>query len=131
MKISIRKVFARVSFVAIVSLTDMGSLALAHHGGGLDSSRELVVDPMTGVVTEFAFRFPHIQLYIDVTDDNGTVHKWALTNGRTPTMLRARGWTRNSIKPGDVVTVMYRPHVVNGRIGSMTHLQVNGELLEF
>ena len=131
MKISIRKVFARISFVAIVSLTGMGSLALAHHGGGLDSSRELVVGPMTGVVTEFAFRFPHIQLYIDVTENDGTVQKWALTHGRTPTMLRERGWTRDTVRPGDVVTVMYRPHVQNGRIGSMTQLEVNGESIEF
>ena len=47
---------------------------------------------------------PHADFYIDVKDANGKVVNWDLEMG-SPNGLMRRGWTRHSLKEGDVVTV--------------------------
>ena len=58
----------------------------------------------TGTVTKIEWANPHVWFYIDVKDETGTVTNWAMEMGGPNGLLRA-GWTRNSMKPGDVVTV--------------------------
>ena len=60
---------SRNTLVVFLSRLSMGvgSPLLAHHGGGLDWQSELR-GPITGVVTEFLFRFPHVLVFFDVTD---------------------------------------------------------------
>jgi hypothetical protein len=103
--------------------------ALAHHGGGIEYDQS-TVDTVSGVATDFAFRFPHVQIEMDVTDENGNVENWIMGTRWTPTILRKHGWTRNSIQPGDEITVTYSPHVDSPTIGMMHTLEVNGEPLE-
>ena len=126
---SVMKVVLRVIHAGIVFSAGLSSPVLAHHGGLLDWNRG-ELGPITGVVTDFAFRFPHIQVYVDITDENGDVHRWAFTQRYTPTILRQHGWTRNSLKPGDTITVMYWGHVSLPRVGQILRLEVNGDLLE-
>jgi len=47
---------------------------------------------------------PQARFYIDVKDESGKVTNWELELG-SPNGLMRRGWTRNSMKPGDTVTV--------------------------
>ena len=47
---------------------------------------------------------PHVRFYIDVKDENGSVTNWNLELA-SPNVLMRQGWTRNSLKVGDVVTV--------------------------
>ncbi len=101
---------------------------LAHHGGAIEWNRD-VNGPVTGTVTEFAFRFPHVQIYMDVTDEAGNVERWALVTRWTPTVLREWGWSRNSVEPGDQVTVTYATHVREPNMGNMLTLEVDGEPL--
>jgi hypothetical protein len=54
---------------------------------------------------------------------------WTITTRWTPTILREHGWGRDSIKPGDMVTVTYLPHVEKPRIGQMQTIEVNGKSL--
>ena len=100
--------------------------ALAHHGGGVEW-QDRVEGPLMGTATEFAFRFPHVVVYIDVEHDNGDIERWAFNTRWTPTILRQHGWTRHSIRPGDTVTVTYAPHVSAPTVGSMQTISVNGE----
>lgn len=59
---------------------------------------------LTGKVSIFRFTNPHGIIVLDVTGPDGTVKQWsAETNA--PTVLMRRGWTRNTIKPGDTITV--------------------------
>lgn len=59
---------------------------------------------LTGKVAIFRFTNPHGIIAFDVTGADGTVKRWsAETNA--PSVLMRRGWTRFSIKPGDVITV--------------------------
>jgi hypothetical protein len=121
----------------IVSVVLAGALALAvlpwtasaHHGGAVEWG-EQEVGPISGKAVEFAFRFPHVQVLVDVTDIYDATARWTLVTRWTPTILRQHGWTRDSIKPGDRVTVTYLPHVESVTVGSIRSIEVNGEALD-
>jgi hypothetical protein len=77
--------------------------AQAHHSFAVffDSSKDVKV---TGKVTAFRFTNPHGTIVLDVTDAQGQVREWrAETNA--PVVLQRRGWTRTTVKPGDVITI--------------------------
>lgn len=77
--------------------------ALAHHSfaAEYDAAKPIT---MTGTVTKVEWMNPHARFYIDVKDDSGKVTNWELELG-SPNGLMRRGWTRNSMKPGDTITV--------------------------
>jgi len=109
-------------------LTGASAPVSAHHGGAVDW-QSVEGGPITGVATDFVFRFPHVVIYMDVEGENGETDQWALNTRWTPTILRQGGWSRNSVEPGDTVTVTYRPHVSEPTVGTMLTLVVNGESL--
>lgn len=77
--------------------------ALAHHSfaAEYDNNKPLT---LTGTVTKVEWMNPHARFYIDVKDQAGKVTNWEFELG-SPNGLMRRGWTRNSLKEGDVVTV--------------------------
>ncbi len=78
--------------------------ALAHHSfaAEFDADKPL---KLTGVVTKVEWQNPHTFFYIDVTDTaTSKVTNWALEMG-SPNGLMNQGWTRNTLKVGDIVTV--------------------------
>jgi DNA/RNA endonuclease YhcR with UshA esterase domain len=77
--------------------------ALAHHSfaAEYDIKKTLTV---SGTVTKVEWLNPHARLYMDVKDDAGKVANWEFEL-QAPNGLIRSGWTRTSIKPGDVVTV--------------------------
>jgi hypothetical protein len=77
--------------------------ALAHHSfaAEYDSNKPIT---LKGAVTKMEWQNPHARFYVDVTDETGKVTNWELELG-SPNGLMRRGWTRNSLKPGDTVTV--------------------------
>jgi hypothetical protein len=99
----------------------------AHHGGDVEWADE-TVGPISGTATKFAFQFPHVFFEMSV-EEGGAVQQWTITTRWTPTILRSHGWTRDSIKVGDKITVTYLPHVEKPRIGQMQTIEVNGESL--
>jgi hypothetical protein len=59
---------------------------------------------VTGTVTEFRFTNPHGMIAVNVKKPDGSTIEWrAETNA--PVVLVQRGWSRDSIKPGMVVTI--------------------------
>ena len=76
---------------------------LAHHSfaAEFDSNQPFTI---TGVVTKVEWMNPHAHFYIDVKDESGKVVTWDVETG-SPNALSRRGWTRNSLKVGDTVTV--------------------------
>ena len=101
--------------------------AEAHHGGDVEWA-DKAVGPVTGTATKFAFQFPHVFFEMNVAEDGGAA-PWTITTRWTPTILRDHGWSRESIKAGDEVTVTYLPHVEKPRIGQMQTIEVNGKSL--
>ena len=60
---------------------------------------------LTGVVTKIEWQNPHTFFYLDITDDRTKkVTNWAFEMG-SPNGLMRNGWTRNTLKVGDAVTV--------------------------
>jgi len=125
MRLSHRIHLALISTVGVLGLS---APTHAHHGGGIEWQHE-VVGPLTGTATEFAFRFPHVVLYLDIAAENDEIQHWAMNTRWTPTILRQHGWNRFSVKPGDTVTVTYQPHVTAPTVGNMATITVNGEAL--
>jgi hypothetical protein len=58
---------------------------------------------LTGTVTKIEWSNPHVWFYIDVKD-GGKVSNWGVEMGSPNGLMRA-GWSRTSMKIGDVVTV--------------------------
>ena len=77
--------------------------ALAHHSFAAEFDAKQPIT-LTGTVTKVEWTNPHVWFYIDVKDPSGKVTNWGMEMGGPNGLLRA-GWTRNSMKAGDVVTV--------------------------
>ena len=76
---------------------------LAHHGEVNYDTGKVV--SIKGTVTDFQFINPHVQIFLDVKNDKGEIEKWSC-EARSPIMLvRVGGWDKNTLKPGDVITV--------------------------
>lgn len=79
----------------------LGTTASAHHGYAAYSNEVITV---TGVMTEFRFVNPHVQLYFDVENENGVAENWSGTI-TAPNKLARGGWTKNTLQPGDEVQI--------------------------
>ena len=85
-------------------LTAGSTAANAHHSFPAQYDADKTVT-LTGTVTDVQWTNPHIFIYIDVTDEeSGEAVNWALEMGGPNALLRL-GWKRDSLKPGDVITV--------------------------
>jgi hypothetical protein len=76
--------------------------AFAHHGNV--AYQDKPIDVKKGTVTKFIWTNPHSFIMFDATNDKGTVDHWAVEAG-SPSALTPRGWTKNSVKPGDTIDV--------------------------
>ena len=75
----------------------------AHHGFSVEFDKDNPLT-LTGTVTKMEFMNPHIYFYMDVKDKDGKVVNWAFEGG-PPNVIYRRGWRKDTLKPGDVVTV--------------------------
>src|SRR6266545_6623852 len=76
--------------------------AIAHHAFSAEFDANKPVT-LTGTVTKVEWTNPHAWFYVDVADA-GKVTNWAFELGGPNTLIR-EGWTRNSMKVGETVTV--------------------------
>ena len=59
---------------------------------------------VTGTITRFRFANPHGVAYFTVTNEQGEKEEWSAETN-SPNLLRRRGWTRDSLQPGDTVEI--------------------------
>jgi len=108
--------------------TNCGPL-YAHHGSASYKTDKVVV--MTqATVTKFLWANPHTMLMFDVKDDKGNISHWAGEAG-SPSAVRALGWNKNSLQPGDVITVHLYPSKFESHVGRLDRIVLaNGTTLK-
>ena len=86
--------------LGLSSLIATPSLVLAHHSVGATFDPQATVT-LEGTVTKIDWFNPHIWIYITV---DGSTEEYQC-EGSSPNSLRRRGWSKDSLNPGDQVTV--------------------------
>jgi len=93
-----------IAAAALVALALVVTPLVAHHSfsAEFDANKPF---KLSGPVTKVEWMNPHTFFYIDVTDEKtGKVTNWAMEMG-SPNGLMRQGWSRNTMKIGEVVTV--------------------------
>jgi len=97
-----KKRIAYVLGTSLALLMACGPLSAHHGSSNYDMSKSVSVK---GTVTEFSFINPHSSIHLEAKDDKGNVEPW-LIEADSPNNLARAGWNRDSIKAGDVVTIV-------------------------
>jgi len=87
----------------------------AHHGSA-SYKTDTVVVMKQATVTKFLWANPHTMLLFDVKDDKGRISHWVGEAG-SPSAVRLLGWNKNSVQPGDVITVHLYPSKFESNVG--------------
>ena len=96
-----QRIFTALLVAAMTALAAQPTAA--HHSFAAEFDANAPIE-LTGTVTKVEWANPHTYFYMDVTSPKGEVENWALEMG-SPNGLMRRGWTRDSMKIGDVVMV--------------------------
>ena len=92
--------------VAVLGVAALVGAASAHHSFAVfDMSTQKTIE---GTVSDFQWTNPHTWTWVDVKSDDGTVTKYGF-EGMSPNFLGRRGWSKNTLKPGDHVKITYAP----------------------
>jgi hypothetical protein len=77
--------------------------AIAHHAfaAEFDSNKPVTVK---GTVNKVEWTNPHIWIYVDMKDESGAAVRWQCEGG-SPNTLSRQGWSRDSLKAGEQVTI--------------------------
>ena len=98
----------RLSFISAVAGLCLALVPAvrAHHSQSEYDLRAKV--EVEGTVTRVEWKSPHAWFYVDVTNDKGEKVNWSFELPSPVTLMR-RGWTRDSLKPGDRIKVVGAP----------------------
>src|SRR5688572_6850870 len=91
----------RTLSLGVIGALVAASPLLAHHEWPIDRTRRLTLQ---GTVTTFVWGNPHVMITIDV-QANGTIERWTV-GGSSPNFMTACGWNKQTLKTGDVITVI-------------------------
>ena len=121
---SVRNKFPATILLAVLTISVP---ALAHHGAAAYDTTKRITTKAT--VTEWIWANPHCFLKFDAKDDKGNVVHWAV-EGSNPADMVNLGWSKQTFKAGDEVTVTFMP-VKNGQpIGRIEKVVLaNGQTL--
>lgn len=94
---------ARTVSILAAALTLSSAAAYSHHSFAVhyDSKKVITVE---GVAKAFRFTNPHGILELQAKDDKGQVQNWTIET-TAPVFMQRRGWSKNTIKPGDQLVV--------------------------
>lgn len=96
-----RKMF--LTIIAVSILLSFASGAIAHHSFQATFDSEVTVT-VEGEIKDFRFRNPHVLIYLDVTNEDGSVTNW-MAEGSSATGWRRSGWKNDSLSPGNMLRV--------------------------
>lgn len=118
-----------VSLLVLVFLLATTTPVSGHHSFAAVFDADSSVE-VSGTVTKLDWRNPHAWIYLDVANDDGDTVNWAFEMGSVNGLIR-RGWSRNSVKPGDEINISgYRARdgSFRGNVKSIT--LANGDQLD-
>jgi hypothetical protein len=95
-----------VLLVAVAVAVSLSIPALAHHGDAGRYDESLVT--LNGAVVELQMINPHSIIVLDVPDATGKMVRWQAEMGGPNALARGFGWTRNTLKAGDKITLIGR-----------------------
>jgi len=91
------------SFALMAGLLTVCGPVFAHHGASAyDMSKPMILKG--AVVTKYSWINPHTLIFFDYKDEKGNVQHWTTEIG-SPSAVSLLGWSRTTLKPGDVITV--------------------------
>ena len=115
----------RTRALGVVGALVAASPLLAHHQWPTDQTKRIKVQ---GTVTAFTWANPHVTIALDV-DAHGTIEKWTV-GGSSPQFMTTCGWSKKSLKPGDVITVIgYRFKDGSNAARMYTTVMPNGQAM--
>ena len=86
--------------VVILTLVSAVMPLSAHHSWPISNDRLVTVK---GTVIEFTWANPHPMMTLEVQANDGRTEKW-LVGGPAIIRMEGNGWTKTTVKPGDVIT---------------------------
>jgi len=89
--------------LAVVGAALAAAPVMAHHSFAAEYDSKKPVK-LTGTITKIDWMNPHVYFFMDVEDEGGKVTSWGFEMG-PPNLLQRAGWTKNTMKIGDVVVV--------------------------
>jgi hypothetical protein len=98
--------------------------AAAHHSFALFNAQKTVA--LEGTVKDFQWTNPHVWIQLIVTDASGKDVEWSIEAASASSLAR-QGWSRQTLKPGDHVTVVVHPLKDGTDGGSLVSASVNGQ----
>jgi hypothetical protein len=103
-----------------IGLLLVSTPALAHHGyAAYDMTTTLSVK---ATIVSLLMENPHSSIAFDVKDANGNVEHWFSESGN-PRNMRADGFTPDSVKAGDQVTIYYHPSKNGAHVVVLTRVE--------
>jgi hypothetical protein len=118
-----------VLFAAALGLLIVSVPVSAHHGSAaFDAGKQVV---MKGTVTRWVWANPHCFLSYDAKDEGGNLTHWVVETSNPPDMIN-RGWSKETFKPGDEVTVTVEPVKSGKPVGRLLEVVLpNGKTLHY
>jgi hypothetical protein len=116
---------SRIGIVVLIVGLAFAVPVFAHHGSAsFDVGKSVTV---TGTVTEYVWTNPHVLVKVDAKDDSGAVKQWVL-EAWNPVTQAGRGWSKNTFKAGDVVSLDITPAKNNQPVGEIRgKIVINGK----
>jgi hypothetical protein len=88
--------------------------AVAHHGVSEYEYNKTVIAKVT--VTRYVWANPHCKIHFDAAGPDGKIEDWVV-EAHPPLEMTEHGWTRQTLHPGDEITVNFRPGKKGGAQG--------------
>src|SRR5688572_4841773 len=94
-----------ISVASLLSLAVLSAAPIAAHhsfAAQFDGSKPITLE---GAVTKVEWRNPHIWVYLDVKNPDGSVTAWECEGG-APNALTRQGWSRKDLEGGEPLTIV-------------------------
>ena len=108
------QIVIRLALVLFILMS--ASRTFAHHGFSAYDMTKMIA--LKATITEFQWTNPHSIVSFTVKDDKGKVTEWSVETGH-PRALMGLGWNKQSLKPGDQVTIYLHPAKNGNPVGAL------------